>query len=277
MKKSVNILKKVCKKFAFLGAVFVPASADAQSVYQCLPCPEGQSSPAGSTSISQCSSAADLKGTLIKDCTTSNCSGKLEKGWYRVTIHTTAGSKGSNASKDSSSSNCHPWDKQNSMENCFASIWGGTSKCITIPLPGTTRVYGSKYEVKGASGTGGKGGSGFTKSYVFYLSSEASYSYDVNGGSPKIVISKTSTEPQRVFQLSKAGNGTNATVYMKDKTCGNGGYAECCTETWTGTNGSDGANSVELAPSGLQYRDTSSNNFVDGYTSATGIRISKIS
>jgi len=52
--KTRKTLNKLFKKFAFLGALFVPTASDAQTVYQCVPCPEGQSSVAGATRLSDC-------------------------------------------------------------------------------------------------------------------------------------------------------------------------------------------------------------------------------
>ena len=245
--KTRKTLNKLFKKFAFLGALFVPTASDAQTVYQCVPCPEGQSSVAGATRLSDCKNVCDTSlGTLIRDCTSSACSGSLSKGWYRVNIHTVNGSAGSGVSRGSSSTDCH-W-------------WGGAYRARTI--------------VNGTSASGGAGGSGTTKTYVFYLSSDGSYNYDPRGGAPRIVIN-SSGDPQRVFSLTKAGNGSNASE-RSSTSCYNGGYAECCTTTWYSSNGSRGSDSVSEA-SGLKYRDSASCSIVGGYTSASGIRIIKIS
>ena len=123
-------------------------------------------------------------------------------------------------------------------------------------------------------GNGGAGGKGLTKSYVIYLSETASYSYTYNSGAPKIVISN-SKDGTRTFQLSAAGNGTNASRSSKSAS-NSSTYPACTKTTWTSAAGTNGAASAVRIESGLIGRDASSS-AIDGTTSGTGVKITKLS
>lgn len=247
--KLLKLLDKILKMFAFVGLFSFKTSTNAQTVYQCLPCPEGQTtSAAGATSSSSCVPVGQATGDFVKTCTNANCTGTLTRGWYRITLNTANGSAGAGvAAVGNSKSCCHTYNN-----TCMA--YSEVAGCVAR--------------------NGGAGGKGLTKSYVIYLSETASYSYTYNSGAPKIVISN-SKDGTRTFQLSAAGNGTNASRSSKSVS-NSSTYPACTKTTWTSAAGTNGAASTVRIESGLVGRDASSS-AIDGTTSGTGVKITKLS
>ncbi|MBD5398606.1 hypothetical protein HDR60_03820 [bacterium] len=93
-----SLLKKT-----LLGLFTVSSAAGAQTIYQCTACPSGLSSNPGATSASQCFNPSTKGGASVIFSGISNWSGKLEPGWYRISLK---GASGSNVSCGSSGGGC---------------------------------------------------------------------------------------------------------------------------------------------------------------------------
>ena len=240
--KLLNLLNKILKKFAFLGVFSFSTSTSAQTTYQCLPCPEGSTSPAGSTSIQQC-----VPVDSSKTFTTSNGTMTLSPGWYRVTLRSANGS----------ATTCGTAQSASGVSSC--ECWG--------------RTYSTKYrEVVSGSAAGGSGASA---SYLIYVNASSTATYNYNSGAPTLVIENKIDKSKRTFSAAKGGNGVcpssgtvstvNSkytsfecrTVSAKDSkfypyacsTSSNAIYAPLERETINGTKGSTGSVSVSGAAS----------------------------
>ena len=250
--KLLNLLNKILKKFAFLGIFSFTTSASAQTIYQCLPCPDGKTSNPGAVGAGSCFSVTNKKGTVVLDQTTTNKTITLQPGWYRVTLRTTDGAKGLNRTEASKSGTCC----EDTYGNCTSYIG----------------------KVVGDSATGGAGGKGKDLSYVIYVANSSSASYTYNSGAPKLIVKDNTTNGQKVFSITKAGNGKDATC--SSSTSGGSsstyGSSSCgAVTTWNCTNGAAGTASSIVTPSGLSSKDQKSS-AIDGLTSATGCRITKL-
>lgn len=178
--KLLNLLNKILKKFAFLGVFSFSTSTSAQTTYQCLPCPEGTTSPAGSTSIQKCV-PVDSSKTFT---TQARATMTLAPGWYRVTLRATNGN----------STTCGTAQSASTSSSC--ECWG--------------RSYTTKYrEVVAATASGGSGASA---SYLIYVNANSTATYNYNNGAPSLFIKNNIDNTQREYAAWKGGNGTCSTA-----------------------------------------------------------------
>ena len=143
--KLLNLLNKILKKFAFLGVFTFTTSTSAQTTYQCLPCPEGSTSPSGSTSIQACK-PVDVTKTFT---TQASATMTLAPGWYRITLKAANGD----------SKTCGTAKSAFSASSC--ECWGNS--------------YTTKYrEVVADTASGGNGA---TASYLIYVTANSTADY----------------------------------------------------------------------------------------------------
>ena len=230
--KLLNLLNKILKKFAFLGVFSFSTSTSAQTTYQCLPCPEGSTSPAGSTSIQKC-----VPVDSSKTFTTSNGTMTLSPGWYRVTLKSDNGT----------------------AENCgkvSAASSAGFCECFN-------KTYTTRYN-QIVSATAATAGSGVSASYLIYINANSTATYTYNSGAPKLIIKNNLDNTQRIYTTTKGGNGTcsSSTVTTNKESfycpsnsaenlCGSSGTINVPLYkiTVTGTKGAAGSISVSGAAS----------------------------
>lgn len=227
--KLLSLLNKILKKFAFLGIFSFTTSAHAQTVYQCFPCPDGKTSSPGAIGVENCFTVSNRQGSVVRDFSTSNGSVELAPGWYRVTMKTSSTSRGNNASCGAvSSSYCNlPYSSQY-CHDCT----------------GSCSHYLSTTHYKAISASGGAGGSGNTLGYVVYLNQKSTASYTYNGGAPQLVIRGSEDGNTRVFRLSRATNGGNASCNCNigvrgGRTCSAGGNGSSSQPSVSGTSSKD--------------------------------------
>lgn len=247
--KLLNLLNRILKKFAFLGIFSFTTSAHAQTIYQCMPCPNGTKSQPNSTSASDCFSLTSRARTNVRDFTTSNGSVELAPGWYRVSMQTPNASNGSSVSRATTTS-----------ATCNKYLYGNCVSASTV-------------KTKGCSANGGAGGKGNNLVYVIYLADRATATYTYNNGAPRLTVGG------RTFSLSKATNGGNARVsgphtgsckytnMYGDCTSYNDSYYSCSA-------GRAGASS-QKSVSGTQSTDTTTSSY-DGFASGASCRITRL-
>lgn len=213
--KLLNLLNKILKKFAFLGFFSFTTSTSAQTTYQCLPCPEGTTSPAGSTSIQGCA-------PFVKSYTTSNATVTLSPGWYRISFKSANGSKGQD-------STCNPKAKE-SVDSCSC---GNNSYGI---LYRQTLVNGAS---KAQTATGGDGGPGISVSFLVYVAANSTATYSYNAGSPRLVIKDNTSGITRTYGADKGGSGTPGTCTSTSKVSkGSQMFCGLSGSSWYGSSGS---------------------------------------
>ncbi len=233
--KLLNLLNKILKKFAFLGLFSFSTSTSAQTTYQCLPCPEGSTSPAGSTSIQKC-----VPVDSSKTFTTSNGTMTLAPGWYRVTLR----------SADGSATTC------GTTKSVYPS---GSCKCFN-------KTYTTRYDqVISATATAGSGASA---SYLIYVNANSTATYTYNSGAPILIIKNNLDNTQRAYSAAKGGNGTcsSSTVTTNKESfycpassaknlCGQSGIINVplYKTTYTGTKGTTGSVGVNGPTSATRY------------------------
>lgn len=227
--KLLSLLNKILKKFAFLGIFSFTTSAHAQTVYQCFPCPDGKTSSPGAIGVENCFTVSNRQGSVVRDFSTSNGSVELAPGWYRVTMKTSSASRGNNASCGAvSSSYCNLLYSSQYCHDCT----------------GSCSHYLSTTHYKAISASGGAGGSGNTLGYVVYLNQKSTASYTYNGGAPQLVIRGSEDGNTRVFRLSRATNGGNASCNCNiggrgGRTCSAGGNGSSSQPSVSGTSSKD--------------------------------------
>lgn len=253
--KLLNLLNRILKKFAFLGIFSFTTSAHAQTIYQCMPCPNGTKSQPNSTSASDCFSLTSKARTNVRDFTTSSGSVNLEPGWYRISMRTPSGAKGSSVNQATGTSRV-----------CVRSLYGNCTNWSTSTI-------------KGCSADGGMGGQGNNLVYVIYVEKNSTASYTYNDGAPRITIDANDGSSHRVFGLSKATNGGNASV--------SGPHAGSCKYTnmygnctsyndsyYSCSVGAAGASSQRTV-SGVQANDVTTSSY-DGFASGASCRITRL-
>lgn len=235
--KLLSLLNKILKKFAFLGIFSFTTSAHAQTVYQCFPCPDGKTSSPGAIGVENCFTVSNRQGSVVRDFSTSNGSVELAPGWYRVTMKTSSASRGNNASCGAIASTCNEWKHGGgAYSSTYCASWSSSYPAI--------------------SASGGAGGSGNTLAYVVYLNQKSTASYAYNGGAPQLVIRGSKDGNTRVFGLSRATNGGNAsckcdTGWRKKRECSAGGNGSSSQRSVSGTSSKDvGTSAVDGYASG---------------------------
>lgn len=245
--KLLNLLNRILKKFAFLGIFSFTTSAHAQTIYQCMPCPNGTKSQPNSTSASDCFSLTSKARTNVRDFTTSNGSVELAPGWYRISMQTPNASNGSSVSRAT------------------------TTTCNTGSTYGNCT---SSYITKGCSANGGAGGKGNNLVYVIYLADRATARYTYNNGAPRLTVGG------RTFSLSKATNGGNASMSgPHGNSCESWNAYGSCTSYkgdsyYSCSAGGAGASS-QKSVSGTQSTDTTTSSY-DGFASGASCRITRL-
>lgn len=225
--KLLSLLNKILKKFAFLGIFSFTTSAHAQTVYQCFPCPDGKTSSPGAIGVENCFTVSNRQGSVVRDFSTSNGSVELAPGWYRVTMKTSSASRGNNASCGATSATvCTP----------------DNTRCHDCE--GSCSHYAHTVNYKAISASGGAGGSGNTLGYVVYLNQKSTASYTYNGGAPQLVIRGSEDGNTRVFRLSRATNGGNASCkcapgWWEERKCSAGGNGSSSQPSVSGTSSKD--------------------------------------
>ena len=238
--KLLNLLNKILKKFAFLGIFSFTTSASAQTIYQCLPCPDGTTSNPGAVGAGSCFSVTNKKGTKVFDSASSS-SATLQPGWYRVTLKTKAGAKGKSLS---------------------ASGAVDSGDCV---IPGDYSYSGTtigNWTLYSCAATGGAGGAADVLAYVIYIANTSTVTYKKTDNSPYLEIKNNTTGKKRVFsETTKATDGTDAYAFRPNTsypscTYGSNTFYMTCT---AGTAGTDSVASV----TGTESKDKSSGT-VDG-------------
>lgn len=247
--------------------------ANAEVIYQCNPCPSGQSSNPGAIGAGACFNPKTKGAASTIFNGTGNQSGTLQPGWYRISLR---GANGSGTGWKTGDTYCTQYkdgdtcktygDKPCKSEKyvcpsgktAASSAWSSwycpdnsgtpTKKCDKwgdAPCLAYNQVCASSATGSSCQGNGGTGGSTY---YVFYVTSPASYSFTYNGGSPKLTVTE-SGRSTRTFYANAGGNGS-ASKSGVNWSCSNGG------------NGSAGASGI-FSPEG-----SSSN--VDSFGSVGG-------
>lgn len=251
--KLLNLLNRILKKFAFLGIFSFTTSAHAQTIYQCMPCPNGTKSQPNSTSASDCFSLTSRARTNVRDFTTSNGSVELAPGWYRISMRTPSGAGGFPVTQATT---------KETLRTCSSSLYGNCTSWST-----------STITCKGCSANGGAGGKGNNLVYVIYLADRATATYTYNNGAPRLTVGG------RTFSLSKATNGGNASVSgphvgscKHTNMYGNcTSYNDSCYSCSAGGAGASSQKSV----SGTQSTDTTTSSY-DGFASGASCRITRL-
>ncbi len=249
--KLLNLLNRILKKFAFLGIFSFTTSAHAQTIYQCMPCPNGTKSQPNSTSASDCFSLTSKARTNVRDFTTSSGSVSLEPGWYRISMRTPSGAGGYPVTQATT---------KETSRTCSSSLYGNCTSWST-----------SKITCKGCSANGGIGGQGNNLVYVIYVEKNSTASYTYNDGAPRITIDANDGSSHRVFGLSKATNGTNASVWKNGGSSGVYSSSSCYFQCAPGQNGTSSQRTV----SGVQANDVTTSS-VDGFASGASCRITRL-
>ncbi|MGN0929839.1 MAG: hypothetical protein ACI4N3_04325 [Alphaproteobacteria bacterium] len=176
-----SLLKKT-----LLGLFTVSSAAGAQTIYQCTACPNGLSSNPGAVGSSQCFNPCSKGSSSTIFSGSSNWSGTLQPGWYRISLR---GEKGASTSSDGGMKRVCK-----TLGGCEVCAGGCVATCT-----GGCRIAGGCCNCD-------TGGDGAKANYTFYVGVASSASYTYNNGSPKFTVTESGTT--RTYTASRGSSAT---------------------------------------------------------------------
>ncbi|MDE6224040.1 MAG: hypothetical protein K2M23_01035 [Alphaproteobacteria bacterium] len=236
-----SLLKKT-----IIGLFTMSSAAGAQTIYQCAPCPSGQTSNPGATSVSQCYSPCSKSASSTIFSGTSNWSGTLQPGWYRISLR---GASGDSVVSEGGQNRVCKKGKYN-VEICA----GGCTNCTGGSSDSSTRCR--------CTGVG----AGAKVNFTFYVGVASSASFTYNSGSPKFTVTESGST--RTYTASKGGDATY-TSDPKDVTVKND-YGSVTGKEGNVTCGKGSAGSYSYTPSTL-FSSTDKNNSCSTSATADGL------